>query len=243
MTDLLVAQRVAPRAKFTTIYSGFEIEPFLAAGPQRDGIRGEVGVAPDELVIGTIARLTPLKGHEFLVRAAPLIVAKYPRARFLLVGDGPLRERIASQVAAAGLSDHFKFIGLVAPERIPGLIAAMDMVVHVSLREGLARVLVQSLLVGRPVISYDADGAREVAIDGETGYLLPPKSIDELVRAVARLAADSELRAQMGATGRRMFADRFRRERMVDDLHRLYERLLARPATGRPSVVAPRAAD
>lgn len=242
MTELMVAHHVAPREKFTTVYSGLEIEPFLAAGPQRDTVRGELGFAPDELVVGTIARISPLKGHEYLVGAAPAIVATRPRARFLLVGDGPLRERVASQVAAAGLSERFTFLGLVAPERIPGLIAAMDMVVHVSLREGLARALVQSLLVGRPVISYDVDGAREVVIDGVTGYLLPPKSIDDVASAVARLAADSELRARMGATGRRMFADRFRHERMVDDLHRLYERL-ACPASERPSVVAPRAAD
>jgi glycosyltransferase involved in cell wall biosynthesis len=243
MTELMVVNRVAPRTKFTTIYSGLEIEPFLAAGQVRDKSRRALGFAPEELVIGTIARLSPLKGHEFLVRAAPSIVAAWPQARFLLVGDGPLRERITSQVAAAGLSDRFKFVGLVAPERIPALIAAMDVVVHVSLREGLARVLVQSLLVGRPVISYDVDGAREVVLDGETGFLLAPKSIDELVGAVGRLAADSELPARMGSTGRRLFADRFRHERMVDDLHRLYERLLARPVTEPSSVVAPGAAD
>jgi glycosyltransferase involved in cell wall biosynthesis len=243
MTELMVANRVAPRAKFTTVYSGLDIEPLLTADSNRDLIRRELGYYDDDLVIGTIARLSPLKGHEYLVRAAPAIVAANPNAKFLLVGDGPLRQTIASQVARAGLSDRFKFLGLAAPERIPGLIAAMDMLVHVSLREGLARTLAQALLVGRPVISYDIDGAREVVVDGETGYLLPPQSIDDLVTAVRRLAADPALRARMGATGRRLFADQFRHERMVDDLHRLYERLLAQPAAPLPSVVAPRAAD
>jgi glycosyltransferase involved in cell wall biosynthesis len=243
MTELLISNQVAPRAKFTTIYSGLEIEPLLAADSSRETIRDELGYAPDDLVIGTIARLSPLKGHEYLVRAAPAIVAARPNARFLVVGDGPLHRQLASQVAATGLADRFKFLGLVGPERIPGLIAAMDMVVHTSLREGLARALVQSLLVGRPVISYDVDGAREVVVDGETGYLLPPRSSDDLVRAVIRLAADHPLRARMGATGRRLFADRFRHERMVDDLHRLYERLLAQPPPRQPSVVAPRAGD
>jgi len=231
MTEILVSNRVAPRAKFTTIYSGLEIEPLLAADSSRETIRDEFGYAPDDLVIGTIARLSPLKGHEYLVGAAPDIVAARPDASFLLVGDGSLHKRLALQVAATGLADRFKFLGLVGPERIPGLIAAMDMVVHTSLREGLARALVQSLLVGRPVISYDVDGAREVVLDGETGYLLRPRSSDDLVRAVIELTADPALRARMGATGRRLFADRFRHERMVDDLHRLYERLLAQSQT------------
>jgi glycosyltransferase involved in cell wall biosynthesis len=243
MTELLVANRVAPRANFTTVYSGLEIEPLLTADSSRDLVRRELGYHDDDLVIGTIARLSPLKGHEYLVRAAPAIVAATPNVKFLLVGDGPLRQTVAAQVARVGLSDRFKFLGLVGPERIPGLIAAMDMLVHVSLREGLARALVQALLVGRPVNSYDVDGAREVVIDGETGYLLPAQSIDDLVAAVSRLAADPALRARMGATGRRLFADQFRHERMVDDLQRLYERLLARPAAPQPSVVAPRAAD
>jgi glycosyltransferase involved in cell wall biosynthesis len=237
MTELLVSNHVAPRAQFTTIYSGLEIEPLLAADSRREAIRRELGYAPDDLVIGTIARLSPLKGHEYVVRAAPAIVAARPNASFLLVGDGPLRGRVASQIAAAGLSERFKFLGLVTPERIPGLIAAMDMVVHTSLREGLARALVQSLLVGRAVISYDVDGAREVVLDGETGYLLPPQSSDDLVEAVIRLAADPSLRARMGAAGRRLFADRFRQERMVDELHRLYDRLLTQSESARPSVV------
>jgi glycosyltransferase involved in cell wall biosynthesis len=230
MTELMVSNQIAPRAKFTTIYSGLEVEPFLAAESQRTATRAELGYSPEHFVIGKIARLFDLKGHEDLVRAAPAIVAAWPNARFLMVGDGALRRRIESQVAAAGLADHFQFLGLVPPERIPKLIAAMDMVVHVSLREGLARALVQALLAGRPVVSYDIDGAREVVRNGETGYLVPPRSIEGLVAAVSRLAADPALRARMGAAGRRELPDRFRQERMVDELHRLYDRLLAESA-------------
>ena len=196
-------------------------------------MRAALGYAPEQFVIGKIARLFDLKGHEYLVRAAPAIVAARPETRFLLVGDGALRGRIESQVAAAGLSGHFKFLGLAAPERIPELIAAMDVVVHVSLREGLARALVQALLVGRPVVSFDIDGVREVVIPGETGFLLPPASVEPLVAAIRCLAADPALCARLGAAGQRRFADRFRRERMVNDLHRLYDRLLAESPAGR----------
>jgi glycosyltransferase involved in cell wall biosynthesis len=226
MTELMVAGGIAPREKFTTIYSGLEVEPFLAVDSCREAARDQLGYRPEHIVIGKIARLFPLKGHEFLLRAAPAIVAAFPNARFLLVGDGVLRSQLESQVARAGLAEHFQFLGLVAPERIPRLIAATDIVVHASLREGLARALVQALLVGRPVVSYDVDGAREIVISGETGFLVPPKSIDELTAAVNRLAADPAIRAQMGAEGRRRFAEQFRYERMVDELHKLYERLI-----------------
>lgn len=225
MTELMVSDGVAPQEKFTTIYSGLDVEPFLAAESLRAATRAELGYGPEHFVIGKIARLFELKGHEDLVRAAPAIVAAHPNAQFMLVGDGARRGRIESQVAAAGLADRFKFVGLVPPERIPALIAAMDVVVHLSLREGLARALVQALLVGRPVVSYDIDGAREVVIPGETGFLAPPKSVDEVAAAVNRLAAEPALRARIGGAGRQ-FADRFRAERMVDMLHRLYERLL-----------------
>lgn len=227
MTELMVARGVAPPEKFTTIYSGLEVEPFLAADSFRAAARAELGYRPEHIVIGKLARLFPLKGHEFLLRAVPAIVAAFPNARFLLVGDGILRRQLESQVAHAGLAEHFQFLGLVSPDRIPQLLAATDVIVHASLREGLARALVQALLVGRPVVSYDVDGAREVVISGETGFLVPPKSIPELTAAINRLAADTALRAHLGAEGQRRFADQFRYERMVDELHKLYDRVLA----------------
>jgi glycosyltransferase involved in cell wall biosynthesis len=229
MTELLVSAGVAPRAKFVTIRSGLEIEPLLCADSQRGRVRRELGFRDDQIVVGKVARLFHLKGHEFLLRAAPAIVAARPEVRFLFVGDGVLRKKLEAQVARAGLREHFVFLGLAAPERIPELIAAMDIVVHTSLREGLARVLPQSLIVGRPVVSYDIDGAREVVLDGQTGLLLPPRSIEPLNTAISRLAADSPLRVRMGAEGRRLFTDAFRHDRMVDELRQLYQRLLAPP--------------
>ena len=104
----------------------------------------------------------------------------------------------------------------------------MDAVVHPSLREGLARVLPQALLVGRPVISYDIDGAREVVLP-ETGILLQPRDLAGLSAAILRLAADPALRQAMGREGRRRFADQFRHETMTEQLRSLYAQLLGAP--------------
>jgi glycosyltransferase involved in cell wall biosynthesis len=231
MTDLMVAAGVAPREKFTTVYSGMEVEPFLRSGEHRERVRQELGYWSEDVVIGKIARLFKLKGHEDVIRAARRVVDAAPNVRFLLVGDGVLRGRLEQQIAAAGLTDHFQFTGLVPPERIPKLLAAMDIVVHASLREGLARVLPQALIAGKPVVSYDVDGAREVVIAGETGVLVPPRNVDELAAALMRLVADPALRAQFGEEGRRRFTDVFRHERMTAELRELYRDLLCKTAT------------
>jgi glycosyltransferase involved in cell wall biosynthesis len=227
MTDLMVEAGVAPREKFTTVYSGMEIEPLLECHKQRERVREELGYQPEHVVVGKIARLFYLKGHEYVVEAARQVVDALPNVRFLLVGDGLLADRTRHQIAGAGLADHFRLTGLVPAERIPELIGAMDIVVHASLREGLARVLPQALIAGKPVVSYDVDGAREVVLCGRTGYLLPPKSVIEMADALKELAADPALCQRLGAEGRRRFTDVFRHEQMTAQLRALYERLLA----------------
>ena len=227
MTDLLVNAHVAPREKFTTIYSGMDVEPFLASAEHAKRVRQELGYGDDHILVGKIARLFNLKGHEYLVRAARRVVDANPNVRFLLVGDGILTDHFKLEIARAGLAEHFLFTGLVQPEAIPQLIGAMDIVVHASLREGLARVLPQALIAGKPVVSYDVDGAREVVITDQTGYLLPPKSVNELADAIIGLANDPALRRRLGEEGRQRFTEIFRHERMAAQLRQLYERLLA----------------
>jgi len=226
MTELMVQAGVAPREKFVTIYSGMEVEPFRQSAKHRDRVRRQLGYGPEHIVIGKVARLFRLKGHEDVIRAAQQVVREHPSARFLFVGDGILADQLRAQIASAGLEGHFQFAGLVAPERVPELIAAMDIVVHASLREGLARVLPQALIAGKPVVSYDVDGAREVVLPGVTGYLAPPKDVASLASALTRLAADPALCERLGREGQGRFTEVFRHERMTSSLRALYQRLL-----------------
>jgi glycosyltransferase involved in cell wall biosynthesis len=230
MTELMVAGGVAPREKFTTVYSGMEVEPFLESAHERERTRRELGYGTEHVVIGKIARLFRLKGHDDVIRAAREVVDAQPNVRFLFVGDGVLHGQLQRQIAAAGLTDYFQFTGLVPPQRIPALIAASDMIVHASLREGLARVLPQALIAGKPVVSYDVDGAREVVIPGETGVLVPPRDIAALIAALKHLAAEPRLRDQFGQKGCRRFTDVFRHERMTAQLRGLYEQMLSCPS-------------
>ena len=226
MTHQYVAAGIAPREKFITVYSGMEIEPFLNPPRAPELVRRELGFGPDDVVVGKVARLFELKGHEYLLPAARIAIERDPRLRFLLIGDGLLRKQLQRQIADMNLTRHFVFTGLVPSEQVPELIGAMDILVHASLREGLARVLPQALIAGKPVISYDVDGAREVVLPGETGYLLPPKSIEPLATAILDLAGNPALRTRLGNNGRLRFSEQFRHQNMTRQLREIYREVL-----------------
>ena len=190
-------------------------------------MRQELGYSPEHVVIAKIARLFHLKGHDDVIAAAKEVIQKNLLVRFLFIGDGLLRDSLQHQIDAAGLHDHFQFTGLVPPAKIPELLGAVDILVHASLREGLARALPQALIAGRPVVSYDVDGAREVCITGQTGFLIPPRDVNGLSTALTHLAGDAALRQQLGNTGRNLFADQFRHETMTRRVREVYERVLS----------------
>ncbi len=221
-----IAARVDRAHKFTTIYSGMELDWFLR--PDLDGkrVRREFGIDETAPVVGKIARLFPLKGHDQLLDAAPAIVRRNPRVRFLLVGDGILREHLSERARRLGILENFVFAGLVERERIPEMISAMDLVVHTSLREGLARVLPQALAMGKPCVSFDSDGAPEVVIPGQTGYLVHPGDADGLADSVTRLLDNPELRLGMAEACRRRVDPDFRAETMVRRIAEVYASLL-----------------
>jgi glycosyltransferase involved in cell wall biosynthesis len=234
MTSQALAAGVGRPDQFVTVYSGMDADAFLEPKRSRDDVRRELGLSGDDVAFATVARLFELKGHDDLIAVAKDVLASNPDVKFVWIGDGILRGRLVADLERLGIRQSFILTGLVPPERIPELLSAVDAVIHPSLREGLARVLPQALLVGRPVISYDIDGAREVVIP-ETGVLLPPRDLPGLKRAILDLAANPAMRAAMGREGRRRFAGQFRHEAMARELRSLYERLLlqAHPANAR----------
>jgi glycosyltransferase involved in cell wall biosynthesis len=203
-----------------------ETKPYLEASQYRKQVRERYGFSSNEVVIGKIARLFPLKGHEYVLQAAPRIIEEIPNARFFFVGDGILKDTLQEKASRLGINDKVVFAGLVDASKIPIMVSAMDILVHASLREGLPRVLVQALLGEKPVVSFSVDGAPEVVINGETGYLVRPRAVNELARAVIKLASNPSLAKQMGRNGRRLFLDQFKAETMVSKISDLYLHLL-----------------
>jgi glycosyltransferase involved in cell wall biosynthesis len=225
MTDKAVAAGVAPREKFVTVYSGMDVEPYLHGKFDRAATRKALRVGADALVVGVVARISPLKGHEFIIRAAPQIVAKHPGVTFLFVGDGHIRAEMVALAREYNVFDRIVWAGLRDYREIPELIAAMDLLVHTSLREGLARVLPQAFLSGVPVVSYDVDGAREVVIDGETGWLVKAEAIDELAEAVCEALGDLGHARARAEAGREICQQRYPAEVMVDAINAEYRKL------------------
>ena len=221
MTRQALSAGVGRAEQYTTIYSGMEVEPFLAPSPRADEFRSSLALPDDAVLVTQVSRLANLKGHEYLLEAA---AGLGKRVHFCLVGDGYLREKIETEISRRRLSDRFRLTGLVRPEQIPAIMQASDIVVHCSLREGLARALPQAMLAGKPVVSFDIDGAREV-VNEKTGVLLAPGDAEGLAEAIGRLAGSAQLRSDLGAAGRESCVDRFDHRRMVDQIETLYRRL------------------
>lgn len=221
---------IAEPARFRTIYSGMELDWFLNAKFDSDAVKREFGIPLDVPVVGKIARLFSLKGHDELMDAAPEIVRRVPNVRFFLIGDGVLLEHLQERARGYGILDNFVFAGLVDRTRIPEMISAMDVVVHTSLREGLARVLPQALAMGKPCVSFNIDGAPEVVINDTTGYLVEPFDNVNLADRIAILLQAPDMRRRFGENGRRHVDPNFRREKMVADIAEVYQMLLERKA-------------
>lgn len=225
-----LAAGIAEPERFRTIYSGMELDWFLNAKFDAEAVKREFGIPLDTPVVGKIARLFELKGHDQLMDAAPDIVRRVPNVRFFLIGDGVLLEHLQKRASGYGILDNFVFAGLIERERIPEMISAMDVVVHTSLREGLARVLPQSLAMGKPCVSFDIDGAPEVVIDDHTGFLVKPFDSAGLADGVSRLLEDEELRQKFGENGKKHVDPNFRAEKMVADISEVYQMLLKKKA-------------
>jgi len=212
--------------QYTKIFSGFPLEPFLTA-KNDPAVRTRFGLQPGDFVIGKIARLFKLKGHDDLFVAAPELIRRCPRIKFLLVGDGEWRARFERQAKSLGVEDHFVFTGLVEPAEVPLLVGIMDALVHLSLREGLPRALPQALAAAKPVVAYDCGGAREVCFNGRTGFLLPPGDVTGLQNRLLQLAGDPELCQKLGRSGADFVCENFAVEKMVDAIYNLYLKLIA----------------
>lgn len=226
MKNQYLAAGIGKPEQYTHIFSGFNLEPFLTAKNDL-ALRKQWGIAPDDFVIGKIARLFKLKGHDDLFAVAPELVRQNPKIKFLLVGDGEWRGRFENLAKKFAVEKNFIFVGLLPPVEVPKFVSLMDALVHLSLREGLPRALPQALAAAKPVVAYDCDGAREICLEGRTGFLIQPGDLTTLKNRLLQLAGDPALCQQLGRTGQDYVRETFAVEKMVKSIYDLYLKLAA----------------
>ncbi|MDH4241994.1 MAG: glycosyltransferase, partial [Phycisphaerae bacterium] len=226
MTEQALAAGIGQTEQFITAYSAIEEDGFLKPIPEeeRKSFRLKYGIPEDAVVLVTIARLFMLKGHKYIIESAKQLSKRFGNAVWLFVGDGNLANRFKRQVHRLGLAEKIKFTGLLPPAHIPLAIQSSDILVHCSLREGLARTLPQAMLCGKPAISFDIDGAKEV-VNENTGFLVEPRNVEQLTSACAELIEHKQLRDKLGCAGRDFVKEKFAPETMMDAIESVYKKL------------------
>ena len=227
MTTQALAAGIGYPDQFITAYSAIDEDDFLNPIPdeQKKAFRQKYGIPENAVVLVTIARLFMLKGHDYIIESAKELAKRFDNAIWLFVGDGILSDKYKRQIRQSGLQNRFRFTGLLPPSQIPLAIQSSDILVHCSLREGLARTLPQAMLCTKPVVSFDIDGAREV-VNENTGRLIQPKNIRQLTKACSELIESPELRQKLGQNGRNSIKENFAPETMVNTIESVYKKLL-----------------
>jgi glycosyltransferase involved in cell wall biosynthesis len=217
---------------YETIYSGMPLDDYLKAGEMapeaRERIRASFGFGPGHVVAAMAAQLEARKGHVYLFESVARLRQRYPELRVLLLGHGELRESLEWQCRARGIDDIVVFAG--HREDLPGVLAACDISVLTSLWEGLPRVLVQSAAAGRPIVTFDVEGAWEVVREGRNGFIVPSRDVDALTERLETLVRDRAAAGAMGAEGPAMVGEVWTVETMVDRLDQMYQKLVFRKA-------------
>ena len=214
--DELVRVAGIPAERIVVIHSGVDTNQAMAVGEILEPHR-----AP---VIGTAGPLEAAKGLRYFVDAIPPVLAAHPRAEFLIAGAGPEEHNLRRQVRDLGVVEHVTFVSNVL--ELGSSLAAMDIFVLPSLRQGLGTIMLEAMLRGRPVIATNAGGVYSVVEEGRTGLLIPPRDSAQLADRINELL-DDPLRARaIGHAAREMVRDEFPVDRMVEQTASLYREVL-----------------
>ncbi|MCB2154955.1 glycosyltransferase family 4 protein [bacterium] len=210
---------------FTPIYSAPDPKRF-DVGDCRDDVRTEFGIAPDEPLIGVVARLAPEKGHRYLLEAAPQILAKHPKTKFLFIGTGRSRTAIEEQVEQLDIKDRVILTGF--REDVPRLLQGVDLfVLPPDSGESLGTSILEAFLMKRPVVATDVGGVRESVRDGETGRLVPPAKPDALAEAIIDQLDHPDRAKEWALAGHALVQEIFTPENIARQTEAVYRKAIA----------------
>jgi glycosyltransferase involved in cell wall biosynthesis len=213
-----------PAQNVAAVPTGIDLSRYAAA-PGSGTLRGELGLADDVPLVGTVAILRRKKGHAELLEAVPAVLARFPEAHFVFAGDGPQRENLEQRIAELGLGERVHLLGL--RRDVVNVLASLDLFVLPTHQEALGTAFVEAGAMGLVTIGSNVDGVPEIVGDGETGKLVPVNDPPALALAIVELLADPAQRHAMGESARQKVATHFSREAMVAGMVAVYEKVLA----------------
>ena len=210
---------------FTVIHSGVNLEPFLRADKDRERMRKELGIPADAFAVGTVGRLTAVKGQRYLLEAAAKLSRDIPGLFCILLGDGELREELKAGASDLGIGEHVLFLGW--RDDVAAIISVFDVFVLPSLNEGMGRVIVEAMASGKPVVASDVGGIRNLVGDKENGILVRPADPEGLAKGIKDLYGDPKRRVRMGEAGR-LKAAAFSDRAMIEKIDTLYSEMIGK---------------
>jgi glycosyltransferase involved in cell wall biosynthesis len=200
-----------------------------------DAKKAELGIPFDASVIGTVGRLCEQKAQRYFIDAAAKVLKTRPECRFLILGEGPLRGELQRQIDDLGIADRVRLLGFRDDAR--EIIRVMDVSCLSSLHEGTPMVALEAMGYGKPVVVTAVPGSEEVVVDGETGFVVPPKDSASLAERILRLVEDRELAGRMGEAGRRLVISKYSVESNLGRLLPLYQGVLKEKGLEMPEMV------
>ena len=213
-----------PRAKTTLVHDGVDVERIVALQPAN--VHAMLYLPTHAPVVGTVGALVAPKGHHHLIDAAAIVVRAVPDVRFVIVGDGELRQPLEEHVHRKHLERHVFLAGFRTD--VLEMIKGFDLFALSSLHEGMCTSLIDAMAASRAAVATAVGGVPEVLVDGETGFLVPARDDEMLAGRIIELLRDDALRARMGEAGLRRARERFTVDHMVDGTLAAYGRLLGR---------------
>jgi glycosyltransferase involved in cell wall biosynthesis len=222
--DVVLERERLGAERVVVVHNGLDLET-VVTNDDASSIRFELGIEDGDLVVGMVANMNrAVKGVTFLLDAIPLIVKVVPSARFVLLGRGREEQSLKDKAKALGIESHVIFAGF--RRDVGRCYEEMDVSVLTSLSEGLSITLLESMSHGLPVVATHVGGNPEVVVEGETGYLVPPRNTEAFADRVVRLLLDPILRNRMGENGRSRIAERFDLRKVAPQYLEIYRELV-----------------
>lgn len=212
--------RIAPPEKFTVIHSGVDMEECDPERFPRSAGRKVLRIDENKTVIGTVGRLTAIKGQDVLIRAAAELAKTRADVLLVILGAGELQGELEKQVQYSGISEIVRFLGW-RPD-VCRVMSAFDIFCLPSLNEGMGKVVVEAMAMGLPVVASDVGGIKNLVGDGENGLLVPPGNASALAAALDSMCNNPQKRRLMGASGRQK-APSYSAAAMVAKIEKLYQ--------------------